>query len=956
MAAEQVVGLRLDLDADDLKKELAASGKAADQLAGDMQGLGGKIERVMSGIVDSASNVEQGIRGVDQRLETLTGADREVFLRANIGQAEQALRQIDQMLTDPTLTDAEIRIVLENREQVSAQIDALKGEMGELEQAVSDVGEEGERSFGALAGAIGSAALADRLDSAVTSSGKLRAQLGLTADEAREFDAIAKQVYRDNFGESMGDAAQVVGQVHQALRLTGDELLTTTEGVFAIRDAFEHLGADVDTTLNATRTMKANFPGMDEAEVLDLIASGFQNGAGRAGDFIDVLNEYPGDFARIGLSAEDMVGIINEGLDAGVWNADRVGDAVREMGIRITTAGDTGQDAIREMFPADEAERLIRDFGRGGDAGREAFFTILDGLTQVEDPAQRFNLSVELMGTLGEELANQFPSMREGLLQVRDGAQEAGTGVEGLNEQYDGFRNTIEGFLRGLETSALGTLGDVGVGFADIGSNVGIAVLGLKGMMDVVPGLDRGVRSLAGNFGKLAKNGGAIAIAGIAVERTINAWGDAMADAQDDAEGFVETFTKSSVRPVDSLEELHDEIMRVGGAAAEMKRRGDEALNPFLKERFREAEAGLILTRDALLESEAAAAQFQRELGVSADEAARMATNSDLVTAATDQVTGELDSGKAAREQAKLDYEAMSDAVDAYNDSLHALFDPLWGFQDALLANEDAQAAVQAAQMEALVAQRNLDDAIRKHGRNSDEAALASLELAAAQQRVKDANRDAARTALDVTTATNELSAKMRDGSIDIYAAEEQLRKWVEQGLITEEQAWQTAQELRGVGDRARELEGRSIDIPVRANTTEFEQRMADLYAGWGTAPGIRISVGGGGGLTLSAGGRVPGPSGAGDIVPAMLSPDEFVIRADAAQAIGYDALHALNRGEPMPQTYVAPASASPVVVQAPAGRGGNTYRQDISMVVRDPREAVVELQAAHRAQQLAGA
>lgn len=47
--------------------------------------------------------------------------------------------------------------------------------------------------------------------------------------------------------------------------------------------------------------------------------------------------------------------------------------------------------------------------------------------------------------------------------------------------------------------------------------------------------------------------------------------------------------------------------------------------------------------------------------------------------------------------------------------------------------------------------------------------------------------------------------------------------------------------------------------------------------------------------LKRAGGGFVPG-FGSGDVVPAMLTPGEFVIRKDAAEAIGYDTLHDMNR------------------------------------------------------------
>ena len=59
-----------------------------------------------------------------------------------------------------------------------------------------------------------------------------------------------------------------------------------------------------------------------------------------------------------------------------------------------------------------------------------------------------------------------------------------------------------------------------------------------------------------------------------------------------------------------------------------------------------------------------------------------------------------------------------------------------------------------------------------------------------------------------------------------------------------------------------------------------------------------RLSLGGLGALggrRFASGGFVPG-SGSGDTVPAMLTPGEFVIRKSAAQAMGAEALHGINK------------------------------------------------------------
>jgi hypothetical protein len=66
-------------------------------------------------------------------------------------------------------------------------------------------------------------------------------------------------------------------------------------------------------------------------------------------------------------------------------------------------------------------------------------------------------------------------------------------------------------------------------------------------------------------------------------------------------------------------------------------------------------------------------------------------------------------------------------------------------------------------------------------------------------------------------------------------------------------------------------------------------------------------------------GGAVWGPgTGTSDSIPAMLSNGEYVVRAAAAQAIGYDQLDRLNRADTLPPLVSAPPITLPA---SPAGR-----------------------------------
>lgn len=339
---------------------------------------------------------------------------------------------------------------------------------------VGKVGEIG----GALAGAV----LTGALEDSTVSLGTLQAQLGLTKEETQELGSVARDVYTNNFGASIGEATRVTGLLHQALGSTGVELQEATEDVFRITDAFGELGAEPDIIAENVRVMKKAFPDKTDAEILDLIAFGFQEGAGRSGDLADSLQEYPRFFSEIGLSGEDMMNFINTGMDAGARNSDLLGDAVKEMGIIIQEVGSDGQERLGKIFGDDEAEVLIENFAAGGEAGREAFFTILEGLNEIEDPLERNAAATDLFGTKGEDLAGVLEDMLPAFLATKDATTEIGDVTGSLDAQYVGMGSTLEGFKRKFENSLIGPLGSVGAPAQEAITAFGGVATGLAGL------------------------------------------------------------------------------------------------------------------------------------------------------------------------------------------------------------------------------------------------------------------------------------------------------------------------------------------------------------------------------------------------------------------------------------------------------------------------------------------
>lgn len=129
-------------------------------------------------------------------------------------------------------------------------------------------------------------------------------------------------------------------------------------------------------TLPSTRMMD-NF-GTSGEEAMNLIASGAQNGLDYSGELLDSISEYSVQFGKMGLDAEDMFSIFEKGAESGAFNLDKVGDAVKEMSIRVVDGSDTTREGF-ELLGLD-ADTMAQKFAAGGDTAKEALQKQFDEL------------------------------------------------------------------------------------------------------------------------------------------------------------------------------------------------------------------------------------------------------------------------------------------------------------------------------------------------------------------------------------------------------------------------------------------------------------------------------------------------------------------------------------------------------------------------------------------------
>lgn len=253
---------------------------------------------------------------------------------------------------------------------------------------------------GAAAGALGAATygFADDYSSAMA---QIEAATNATSADMEQFSKISVSLYNQGLGESFYDLADSLSVVRQVTKQSGSELEKTTKYAIAYSDTF---GEDLSESIKAADTMVKNF-GITSEQAYNLLAQGAKNGLNKSHELIDSANEYAPYFAKLGFSADQMFDTFAAGLEAGAFNLDKVGDGIKEFGIRTKDQSKTTMDAYKAIGL--NGQEMTKQFAAGGQTAQKAFLQTVKAINSVEDPAKRNAAAVYLFGTQAEDLEDR---------------------------------------------------------------------------------------------------------------------------------------------------------------------------------------------------------------------------------------------------------------------------------------------------------------------------------------------------------------------------------------------------------------------------------------------------------------------------------------------------------------------------------------------------------------------
>ena len=270
----------------------------------------------------------------------------------------------------------------------------------------------------------------------------MQSSLGVTEQVARDLAQQAKDVWENNWGESIEAITPLMEEIHRILGFSGDAAQMAAEHVLSLKDAFE--GIDDRKVLQSVSVLQEM--GLSAQHAFDFITAGFQQGLDSSGDFLDSINEYGVQFIDAGSSAEEMWSLFVTGQREGVLGLDKAADAFKEFRIRWTELGKDQAEAIAAL----DMTSLWKRFKEGQIDAMEGMNNVLQALGKVDNAVERNKYGVALFGTMWEDLG---PKAMMSISTLQSGVEDFVGSTAALGQQYQGLGTQLEGVWRNFQVS-----------------------------------------------------------------------------------------------------------------------------------------------------------------------------------------------------------------------------------------------------------------------------------------------------------------------------------------------------------------------------------------------------------------------------------------------------------------------------------------------------------------------
>ena len=425
-----------------LAGEVEKADKKVDALGKTLDGLGKKRTRVE--IEADIQDAEMRVSELEAHLDDLRAMDVTPEVKADTEKAKADLSEVKSELRDLYAESAEVQVTADTSRAESAldgaqgRLDAIDGDTatvrvgadtadidgvgGDIADTIADDFEDsgdplGDAITGKLMDLASGAALAgiggligqglakyiiDGMDRELQLS-QIEASTFMDEATAERIGAAAGQAMNVGFQDAVREGYQSIGE--QLFR--GGLIDTSTdqaeiEALMVKVEARNQLfQMDTTETINAVSRLYTSGLAPSATAAFDIITAA-QKGM-LDDEMVDSLIEYSSQWAAAGITADQALGVMRQGLDGGAMNVEKVSDDVKELGLSLGTMDDADRSALAQL--GIDADEVFSMFQRGGPDAAAAMDLVLDALREAESQGRTSTQVIsDLLGGPGEDL------------------------------------------------------------------------------------------------------------------------------------------------------------------------------------------------------------------------------------------------------------------------------------------------------------------------------------------------------------------------------------------------------------------------------------------------------------------------------------------------------------------------------------------------------------------------
>lgn len=380
---------------------------ATDEGRAALEAINKKMNENTAFIKENASASEQLKMNIGNYTESIIDAYRE------IEKEKKALEDVNKELVEQRNVlgkdSEEWKILNQQINNNITQINVYASNMAEARGEQEGFGDALSITNGGLAGFAEKAAGAGgagnllkqtfgQLTSGIASAGKaamsfIATPIGAAIAGITAAFATGKAIFDYNAGLSSANKEL------KALGVNAGQLSNVRSEISATADTFDKDFKDIASKANSL----AKAYGISMSEANDIIAQGLASGGAMNDEFLDSIGEYDALFAQAGYSAQEFVNIVNQGYELGIY-ADKLPDAIKEVGIKLTEQATATRDTLTSAFGASFTEDVLQKVRTGEMTTKQALDSIAEKSTEVSlTQQQQAALTADIFSSAGED-------------------------------------------------------------------------------------------------------------------------------------------------------------------------------------------------------------------------------------------------------------------------------------------------------------------------------------------------------------------------------------------------------------------------------------------------------------------------------------------------------------------------------------------------------------------------